>query len=144
MAWHQIGNSHNLNPWWPTKPQCSSPIIWNPDIFSRVATVMITSEKSMLLHIVGNSCQSASMRPTTLEEHWDFFVNFSSIYVYCLRFKAWWPTTFWLLSFKHCFCTFPLQFGGYLQHIEAETRWRTFSRQRLQIHFLEWKCTNFD
>ena len=28
------------------------------------------------------------------------------------------------------------------QHIEAETRWPTFSRRHFQMHFLEWKCIN--
>ena len=30
-----------------------------------------------------------------------------------------------------------------LGHIEAETRWLTFSRQHFQMYFLEWKCINF-
>ena len=30
------------------------------------------------------------------------------------------------------------------QHIEAETKWPWFSRQYLQMHFLEWKYMNFD
>ena len=28
-------------------------------------------------------------------------------------------------------------------HIEAETRWPPFPRQRFEMHFLEWKCRNF-
>ena len=30
------------------------------------------------------------------------------------------------------------------KHIEAETKWLTFSRWHFQMHFLEWKCMNFD
>ena len=29
-------------------------------------------------------------------------------------------------------------------HIEAETKWPPFSRRHFQMHFLEWKCMNFD
>ena len=42
---------------------------------------------------VGNSCQSTSPRPTTLEEDRELFVYFLQFYVYGLRFKAWGPTT---------------------------------------------------
>ena len=31
-----------------------------------------------------------------------------------------------------------------LYHIEAETKWPQFSRWHFQMHFLEWKCINFD
>ena len=30
------------------------------------------------------------------------------------------------------------------QHIEVETKWRPFYRWPVQMHFLEWKCMNFD
>ena len=29
-------------------------------------------------------------------------------------------------------------------HIEADTKWPPFSRRHFQMHFLEWKCMNFD
>ena len=39
----------------------------------------------------------------------------------------------------------PLQkFAKLCYHIEAETRWSTFSRRYFQMHLLEWKCMNFD
>ena len=31
----------------------------------------------------------------------------------------------------------------FIQHIEAETKWPSFSRQHFQINFLEWKFINF-
>ena len=31
-----------------------------------------------------------------------------------------------------------------LLHIEAETKWLPFTRLQFQMHFLEWKCINFD
>ena len=34
--------------------------------------------------------------------------------------------------------------GQYCWHIEAKSNWAPFSRQHLQMHFLEWKCTNLD
>ena len=34
--------------------------------------------------------------------------------------------------------------GWPLLHIEAETKWPTFSRRHFQMHFLEWKCISFD
>ena len=30
------------------------------------------------------------------------------------------------------------------QHTEAETKWPPFFRRHFQMHFLEWKCINFD
>ena len=30
------------------------------------------------------------------------------------------------------------------KHIEAETEWPPFTRRHFQMHFLEWKCMNFD
>ena len=30
------------------------------------------------------------------------------------------------------------------QHFEAEAKWPLFCRRHFQIHFLEWKCVNFD
>ena len=31
-----------------------------------------------------------------------------------------------------------------LKHIEAETKWTPFRRRHFQMHFLEWKCMNFE
>ena len=31
-----------------------------------------------------------------------------------------------------------------LEHIEAETKWTPLGRRYFQMHFLEWKCKNFD
>ena len=33
---------------------------------------------------------------------------------------------------------------AHAQHIEAETRWPPFSRRHFQMHFLQWKCINFN
>ena len=30
------------------------------------------------------------------------------------------------------------------EHIEAKTKWLTFSRRHIEMDFLEWKCMNFD
>ena len=40
--------------------------------------------------------------------------------------------------------TIVIQQCRYKSHIVAETKWPPFSRLNFQMHFLEWKCKNFD
>ena len=71
----------------------------------------------LFLISVGNSHSSAGPKlATLLEEDGKLFVDFSSIYVYDVRFKAWGPTTFWQ-SFKHC--SWPLTASHDLHHIQC-------------------------
>ena len=37
----------------------------------------------------------------------------------------------------------PIWHKSSTEHIEAETKWPTFSGWHFQMHFLEWKCINF-
>ena len=59
------------------------------------------------------------------------------------------------LLFTSCFSCFVFFFtwdlkknqehaAQFLNHIEAGTRLPPFSRRHIQMHFLEWKCINFD
>ena len=38
----------------------------------------------------------------------------------------------------------PISAPEWLTNIEAETKWPTFRRRHVQMHFLEWKCIDFD
>ena len=58
-------------------------------------------------------------------KHW--LMNHISNWVMIMKWRAW-------LHDKCHAC----------KHIEAETRWPPFPRRRFQMHFLEWKCINFD
>ena len=49
---------------------------------------------------------------------------------------ATWSPMSWMMSPVACLAE--------LTHNVAETRWPPFSRRHFQIHFLEWKCINFD
>ena len=42
------------------------------------------------------------------------------------------------------YCTRWRQTSRMHEHIEPETKWPTFSRRPFQMHFLEWKCFNWD
>ena len=37
-----------------------------------------------------------------------------------------------------------LKFAPKFVHMKSETKWPPFKRRHIQIHFLEWKCMNFD
>ena len=44
---------------------------------------------------------------------------------------------------QYAYCYFFTSVGNALTHW-AETKWPPFSRRHFQVHFLEWKCMNFD
>ena len=108
---------------------------------------MMTSSNGNIFRVTGHLCgeftgpgEFPAQRPVT--RSFDVLFDLRLNKRLSKQSWGWWFDTLSRPLWRHCnaFICFLI----IIDHIEAETKWPPFGSRHFKIHFLEWKCVNFD